>query len=59
MLMALFMFQEWWNSTQKKLSYKCVHNKMNHTQLLWSFQKGKDLKLEIEMACNHYTKFMV
>jgi hypothetical protein len=36
-----------------------IHNKMNQTQLLCSFQKGKDLKLEIEMACNHCTKCMV
>jgi hypothetical protein len=28
---------------------------MSHTQLLCFFQKGKDLKLEIEMACNHCT----
>jgi hypothetical protein len=32
---------------------------MSQTQLLYPFQKGKDLKLEIEMACNHCTKFMV
>jgi len=37
----------------------CVHNIMSHTQLLCSFQKDKDLKLEIEMTCNHCTKFMV
>jgi hypothetical protein len=36
-----------------------VHNKMNHIQFMCSFQKGKDLKLEIEMACNYCTKFMV
>jgi len=36
-----------------------VHNIMNHTQLLCSFQNDKDLKLKIEMACNHYTNFMV
>ncbi len=33
----------------------CIHSKMSHTQLLCFFQKGKDLKLEIEMACNHCT----
>jgi hypothetical protein len=33
-----------------------VHDKMNQTKLLFPFQKGKDLKLEIEMACNHCTK---
>jgi hypothetical protein len=37
----------------------CVHNILNHIQLIYSFQKGKDLKLEIEMACNHCAKFMV
>ncbi len=36
-----------------------IHNIMSQTQLLYPFQKGKDLKLEIEMACNHCTKFMV
>jgi hypothetical protein len=36
----------------------CLHNRMNHTQFLWSFQNDKDLKLEIEMTCNHCTKFM-
>lgn len=36
-----------------------VHNKMGQTQLLYPFQKSKDLKLEIQMACNHCTKFMV
>jgi hypothetical protein len=34
-------------------------SKMSHTQLLCSFQKGKDLKLEIGITCNHCTKFMV
>jgi hypothetical protein len=29
---------------------------MSQIQLLCSFQKGKDLKLEIEMACNHCIK---
>jgi hypothetical protein len=33
-----------------------IHNKMSQTQLLCPFQKGKDLKLKIEMACNHCTK---
>jgi hypothetical protein len=37
----------------------CVHSKMSHTQLLCSFQTGKDLKLEIEVTYNHCTKFMV
>jgi hypothetical protein len=32
---------------------------MNQTQLLCSFQKDKDLKLEIEMTCNYYTNFMI
>jgi hypothetical protein len=36
-----------------------IHNKMNQTQFLGPFQKSKDLKLEIEMICNHCTKFMV
>jgi hypothetical protein len=36
-----------------------IHNKMSQTQFLCPFQKSKDLKLEIEMACNHCTKFMV
>jgi hypothetical protein len=43
----------------KAKSLGCVHNKVNHTKLLCSFQKGKDLKLEIEMTSNHCTKFMV
>lgn len=37
----------------------CIHSKMNHAPLLCFFQKGKDLKLDIEMTCNHCTKFMV
>jgi hypothetical protein len=36
-----------------------VHNKMGQTQFLCSFEKDKDLKLEIEMACNHCTICMV
>jgi hypothetical protein len=44
-------------ATIKVLRY--FHNKMSQIQLLCPFQKGKDLKLEIEMTCNHCTKFMV
>jgi hypothetical protein len=55
--------EKWRLVIEEKISLKphrgCVHNKMKHTQLLYSFQKGKDLKLEIEMACNHCTKVMV
>jgi hypothetical protein len=43
----------------KENTHECVHSKMSHTQLLCSFQKGKHLKMEIEMACNHCTKFVV
>ncbi len=38
------------------LLIECFHSKMSQIQLLCSFQKGKDLKLEIEMACNHCIK---
>jgi hypothetical protein len=33
--------------------------KMGQAQLLCCFQRGKDLKLEIEMTSNHCTKCMV
>jgi hypothetical protein len=54
--------EKWRLVVEEKVSLNsigCVHNKMSHTQLLYSFQKGKDLKLEIETACNHCTKLMV
>ncbi len=41
------------------IGHGCVHSILNHTQLLCSFLKDKDLKLEIKMTCNDCTKFMI
>jgi hypothetical protein len=54
-LKGLYKRHKW----RKKTKGRYVHNKMNQTQLLCPFQKNKDLKLEIEMACNHCKKIMV
>jgi hypothetical protein len=41
------------------IGHGCVHSILNHTQLLCSFLKDKDLKLEIKLTCNDCTKFMI